>query len=72
MQLTEHTYANKPKRCFIDGRRVTPDRFELVKIEARIAGWQHCCFSGRILDRTPGAEHSVFYSCINKGSRRHA
>lgn len=66
MDLTEHSYANKPSRYYIDGKRVSRDRFDYVRILARLSNWQHCCFSGRTLCVAPGAEHHVHYSCINR------
>ena len=65
MNLIKHSYGGrKPARYYSDGKRVSPDRYELTLIEARIASWQHS--SGRTLCTVPGREHYLYGSSINR------
>lgn len=71
MELAEHSYANKPSRYYIDGKRVSYDHYDYVRILARISGWQHCCFLTRSRKAPPGEEHYVHTSSINGYKKEH-
>lgn len=65
MNLIKHSYGGrKPARYYIDGKRVSRKRYELVLIQARLAGWQHCSFWGRALSTQPGSEHYLYGSSL--------
>lgn len=66
MNLIKHSYGGRTHaRYYIDGKRVTRERYERTIIEAGIAGWQHCAFWGRVLCSKPGREHYLYGSSIN-------
>lgn len=65
MQLIQHVYGGgRPPRFYIDGRRVSPDTYDLALIKARIAGWQHCAFLTRYVSRDADSAHTIHYSLI--------
>lgn len=66
MQLIEHSYGGrKPARYYIDSRRVGHDAYHYEILINRIGNGQHSCFQTRVLCLTPGAEHTVHYSCLS-------
>lgn len=68
MNLTQHSYSDRPSRYFIDGRRVSRERYECEIIGARIFGDQHCSFHTQRIKAPPGREHWVHFSTINSRS----
>ncbi|OYW55486.1 MAG: hypothetical protein B7Y80_16920 [Hyphomicrobium sp. 32-62-53] len=66
MQLIKHDYGGrKPARYYIDSRRVARDAYELAILENRVGHGQHCCFVTKIINRVPGFQHSVHFSCLS-------
>ncbi len=65
MQLIQHLYSDKAARYYIDGRRVSRDKYEHTIIKARIAGQQLCCFHTRAKQYGQGLFHRINYSSIN-------
>lgn len=64
MQLIHHAYSHKPDRYFIDGRRVSEEAFDLVRLQASIAQGPHECFLTRARPAPAGTTHYVHYSSL--------
>lgn len=64
MQLTHHAYSDRPGRYYIDGRRVSRDTYDLVRIKGRIAHWQLCCLLTRPGKAPPGERHYIHYASL--------
>lgn len=65
MQLVEHRYSDKPARFYIDGVRVSRDKWEHVHVLANIQGKRLECFKTRAFPYGEGNTHRINYSCIN-------
>lgn len=66
MQLTQHSYSDRPSRYYIDGRRVSRERYDCAIIAARLSQDQHGSFQTRCAKAPPGRKHWIHTSSINE------
>lgn len=65
MELVEHRYSDKQPRFYIDGKRISAEKWEWTHIMANLKDKQLSCFHTVAKPYGIGCFHRINYSSIN-------